>query len=68
MDIALSEGRLRGSRQFVNKIWNASRFVLMYVNEVERRPVVPQASSTELVHRWILHRVNELAGEVNDAL
>ena len=68
MDIALSEGRLRGSRQFVNKIWNASRFVLMYVNEVERRPVVPQASSTELVHRWILHRVNELTGEVNDAL
>ena len=68
MDIALSEGRLRGSRQFVNKIWNASRFVLMYVNEVERRPVVPQASSTELVHRWILHRVNELAGEVNEAL
>lgn len=68
MDIALSEGRLRGSRQFVNKIWNASRFVLMYVNEVERRPVVPRASSTELVHRWILHRVNELAGEVNDAL
>ena len=68
MDIALSEGRLRGSRQFVNKIWNASRFVLMYVNEVERRPVVPQASSTELVHRWILHRVNELTSEVNDAL
>ena len=68
MDIALSEGRLRGSRQFVNKIWNASRFVLTYVNEVERRPVVPQASSTELVHRWILHRVNELTGEVNDAL
>ena len=68
MDIALSEGRLRGSRQFVNKIWNASRFVLMCVNEVERRPVVPQASSTELVHRWILHRVNELTGEVNDAL
>ena len=68
MDIALSEGRLRGSRQFVNKIWNASRFVLMYVNEVERRPVVPQASSTELIHRWILHRVNELTGEVNDAL
>ena len=67
MDIALSEGRLRGSRQFVNKIWNASRFVLMYVHEVERRPVVPQASSTELVHRWILHRVNELTGEVNDA-
>ena len=68
MDIALSEGRLRGSRQFVNKIWNASRFVLMYVHDVERRPVVPQASSTELVHRWILHRVNELAGEIDDAL
>ena len=29
MDISLSEGRLRGYRQFVNKIWNASRFVLM---------------------------------------
>ena len=29
MDISLSEGRLRGYRQFVNKIWNASRFVMM---------------------------------------
>ncbi|MDP7473206.1 MAG: valine--tRNA ligase, partial [Vicinamibacterales bacterium] len=35
MDISLSEGRLRGYRQFVNKIWNASRFVLLQIEDVE---------------------------------
>ena len=33
MDISLSEGRLRAYRQFINKIWNASRFVLMQLPE-----------------------------------
>ena len=68
MDISLSEGRLRGYRQFINKIWNASRFVLMQVGDLKERPALPTGPADELVHRWILHRVTELAGEVNDAL
>ncbi|MDP6579712.1 MAG: valine--tRNA ligase [Vicinamibacterales bacterium] len=69
MDISLSEGRLRGYRQFVNKIWNASRFVLMNLPEsLTERPAVPSSGELETIHRWILHRVSELAGEVTRAL
>ncbi len=38
MDIPLSEGRMQGYRQFINKIWNASRFVLMHVSELDAKP------------------------------
>ena len=69
MDISLSEGRLRGYRQFVNKIWNASRFVLMNLPEsLTGRPELPPAGELETIHRWILHRVSGLAGEVGRAL
>ena len=67
MDIALSDGRLRGSRQFVNKIWNASRFVLMQLRDDEPRPDVPERPA-ELAHRWILHRISQLGAEVGEAL
>ena len=69
MDISLSEGRLRGYRQFVNKLWNASRFVLMNLPAAARvRPDVPPAAGLDLAHRWILHRTSELSGELQAAL
>ena len=83
MDISLSEGRLRAYRQFINKIWNASRFVLMQIEDGSKplaagasaptsddgvRPGVPPAQSLGLIHRWILHRVSALAAEVGAAL
>ena len=69
MDISLSEGRLRGYRQFVNKIWNASRFVLMNIPaSLERRPEISPADQRGLIHRWILHRTSELSGELRTAL
>jgi valyl-tRNA synthetase len=68
MDIPLSEGRMQGYRQFINKIWNASRFVLMHAGELRSRPEVPPAQGLALVHRWILHRLNVVTGEVKSAL
>ena len=83
MDISLSEGRLRAYRQFINKIWNASRFVLMQLDDAgaplaarasmpasdgAARPEMPPAQSLGLIHRWILHRVSALAAEVGAAL
>jgi len=67
MDIPLSEGRMQGYRQFINKIWNASRFVLMHVGDLPSRPEVPEAGSLSLIHRWILHRLNVVTAEVKEA-
>ena len=68
MDISLSEGRLRGYRQFINKIWNASRFVLMNLpQDLETRPELPDRDRLDVIHRWMLHRTNELSADVQAA-
>ena len=67
MDISLSEGRLRGYRQFINKIWNASRFVLMHAEGLETRPPVA-AHPTLVINRWVLHATSALARDVDAAL
>ena len=69
MDISLSEGRLRGYRQFINKVWNASRFVLINVPPtLNERPAVPPTTGLNLIHRWMLHRTSALADELHTRL
>jgi valyl-tRNA synthetase len=67
MDISLSEGRLRGYRQFINKVWNASRFLLMNVPEGTARPPMPR-KPVLVINRWILYAVSRLADDVDHAL
>ena len=67
MDIPLSEGRMTGYRQFINKIWNASRFVLMHVGGEDARPALPAFGTLGVADRWILHRLNAVTREVNEA-
>jgi valyl-tRNA synthetase len=67
MDIPLDEGRMKGYREFINKIWNASRFVLMNLADNETRAELPDQASLAPAHRWILHRLNAVTGEVKDA-
>src|SRR5512142_15621 len=54
MDLALSEERMAGYQAFVNKICNASRFVLM--NLKTEKPAVAEAELT-LADRWIRSRL-----------
>ncbi len=79
-DIAFSESRTAGYRNFANKIWNAARFMFMNVDRIDGglRPVAAeggcshvgvagfQASSLE--DRWILSRFNRAARDVNESL
>ena len=64
-DIRLSEERMEGYRNFVNKLWNASRFVFMNLDDYRE-----DRSRTEkgLMERWVLSRLQLLTDEVRRAL
>ena len=64
-DMKLVPERIVGNRNFANKIWNASRFVMMATAEVgEGVPSIESVRPTTLADRWILHRLARLTGEV----
>ncbi len=65
-DTRYSDERVEASRNFANKIWNASRFVLMNLTVTERK--LPEASELKLEDKWILHRYNQLVQAVTDNL
>lgn len=60
-DLKLSETRTEGYRHFANKIWNASRFVLMNLSGwvPGGEPVHPSPEAFSLPDRWIRGRLNE---------
>ena len=61
-DIRFSWDKVEASRNFINKIWNASRFVLMNL-EIDRCEL-PGNDRLQLEDKWILSRMNSVAGEV----
>ncbi|WP_340137755.1 valine--tRNA ligase [Bailinhaonella thermotolerans] len=62
-DVAISEEWAAGSRNFCNKIWNATRFALLNGATVAA-PLPPPAELTA-TDRWILARLNEVITEVD---
>ena len=72
--IRLSVDRVETYRNFINKLWNASRFALMnldgYDPERFEAQLSMQAARTALAmpERWILSRLQAVAGEVDAAL
>ena len=65
-DIKLSEERIEGYRHFVNKLWNAARFTLMNLEE-EAPEAVDLAEVEGLNNRWILHRLELLKKDMDQA-
>ncbi len=65
-DIRLSEKRIEGYRHFINKIWNAARFVLMNLKEDTKPEVEPEKST--VADRWILSRLQSVIAEVRKNL
>lgn len=66
-DIKFSEERVEGYRHFVNKLWNASRFILLNT-EGSLLPEAADISAPDLGTRWILSRLSAAADEVDKAL
>ena len=58
--------RVEASRNFANKIWNASRFIMMNMEKADTKEV--DLSKLTQADRWILSKVNALAKEVTENL
>ncbi|MGZ3581407.1 MAG: valine--tRNA ligase [Ktedonobacterales bacterium] len=69
-DTKLSMNRIVGNRNFANKIWNASRFVIGQTEGIGRG-AIPRLESLQpktLADRWIVSRAQRLSGEVTRLL
>lgn len=64
-DILISRDRIKGYRDFCNKIWNAGRFILMNLDGYD-----PDHSpkSYELCDRWVLSRLDQVISLVTTSL
>ncbi len=79
-DIALSEQRMEGSRNFANKIWNATRFFFQAMEkagveawvpdslEVFRPEPSPDTLEVPVEDRWIFSRLNNAVEQANRAI
>ncbi|HAA43317.1 MAG TPA: valine--tRNA ligase, partial [Ruminiclostridium sp.] len=64
-DMRFSDDKVEFSRNFANKIWNASRFVLMnFDDNIDFSKVNPEKFT--IADKWILSRVNSLSKEVTE--
>lgn len=63
-DIKVSDERFEYGRNFANKIWNASRFVLMNLEGIDDKET--DFSNLTIADKWILNSLNETAKEINE--
>ncbi len=67
-DIKLSVERIAGYRNFVNKLWNASRFALMNLADFDPAGLDLTVLNLSLADQWILTRLTEVIAETERAL
>ena len=67
-DVHFSEKLIEMGRNFANKMWNGSRFVIMNLEGFDVTKVDKSKLKYELVDKWIFSRLNETAAEVADKL
>ena len=58
--------RVENSRNFANKVWNASRFIMMNMEKAEVKEVA--LTDLTMADKWILSKVNTLAKDVTENL
>lgn len=64
-DMRFSDEKVNASRNFANKIWNASRFILMNLSD-DVEPGLPETLNIE--DKWVLSKYSTLVREVTDNL
>lgn len=65
-DMRYYDEKVEACRNFANKIWNATRFILM--NQKEELPQELSAQELTAADRWILSKVNTLAAQVTESM
>ena len=65
-DMRFSEKRVEACRNFANKLWNASRFVHMNIDDFDVKNELPTELTTE--DKWIISTLNSVAKEINENL
>lgn len=65
-DVRFNWEKVENSRNFANKIWNASRFVMMNLKDYQA--ITVEDEELQLVDRWILSRLNLLTQQVSERL
>ncbi len=63
-DMRFTDERVEASRNFANKVWNASRFIMM--NMEGKSITKPSADDLWPVDRWVLSKLNKVVREVTD--
>jgi valyl-tRNA synthetase len=58
--------RVENSRNFANKVWNASRFIMMNLDQTQGGITEPKASDLETADKWILSRINQVTKDVTE--
>ncbi len=66
-DMRFSDEKIEAARNFANKLWNASRFVLMNLTESDEQLLtMPENSELAIEDKWILSRYDKLVKSVTD--
>ena len=66
-DMRYSEERVKAARNFANKLWNASRYVMMNLGE-DADNKLPSLDKLEIADKWVLSKLNNLIAEVTENL
>jgi len=67
-DVRISDKRIQGYRFFINKIWNAGKFVLSNIEGFDPQGAVPDPSKLGLAEKWILTELNRAVAQTRKAL
>ena len=66
-DMRFSDEKIESARNFANKLWNASRFVLMNLKESDEELLkLPADAELAPEDKWIISSLNKLAKTVNE--
>uniref|UniRef100_A0A7C4EM05 Valine--tRNA ligase n=1 Tax=Thermodesulfovibrio aggregans TaxID=86166 RepID=A0A7C4EM05_9BACT len=66
-DIKFSENRVEGYRHFINKIWNAMKFIISF-SDLRTKETVNVEEVESFIDKWIISRLSETVDNTNKAL